>query len=248
MLQFDPADPYPLYLPPHEPAYAAAQLHAAEVDRWLGLETERIEAELVERERVKRELVEGELVARRAEAPLGTEVPPSDQQLWIGLPVQAMLTPYTELRAMLARLAPLPGHTIVDLGAGYGRMGLVIARHHPGVRFLGYEYVVERVRAGQRVIGEQDSSRDESSIELLQADLAAPGFAPISAKTYFIYDYGTRAAIDKTLEDLRRIAQSRTITVVGRGRASRDAIERGQPWLSQVREPVHFGHYSIYCT
>jgi hypothetical protein len=232
MLAFDPQDPYPLLLSPEDATYAEAQLHAAEVDRWLGLETERIECELVTR---------------------GRATP--DQQLWIGLPVQAMLTPYTELRSMLARLAPLPGQTIVDLGAGYGRMGLVIARHHPGVRFVGYEYVAERVNAGGLAIAEQlamSSSRAELRaemyIELTQSDLAAPGFAPIPADTYFIYDYGTRAAIEKTLQDLRALARTRALTVIGRGRASRDAIERDHPWLSQVREPEHLGHYSIYRT
>lgn len=227
MLRFDSLDPYPLLLPPEEPPYVEAQVHSAEVDRWLGVETERIERELV---------------ARRAKAP-----PPSEQQLWIGLPVQAMLTPYTELRAMLARLAPLPGQTVVDLGAGYGRMGLVIARHHLGLAFVGYEYVSERVDEGRRII-HAHSSRDESRIELLQADLAASDFTPTSADYYFIYDYGTRAAIEKTLQDLRTLAQTRPITVIGRGRASRDAIEREHPWLSQIHAPEHCGHYSIYRT
>lgn len=223
MLVFDPQDPFPLLKLPPEATYAQAQLHAAAVDQWLGLETERIEHELV---------------ARRTAQP--------DQQLWIGLPVQAMLTPYTELRAMLARLAPLPGQTIVDLGAGYGRMGLVIARHHPGVSFVGYEYVSERVNEGRRVIAEQLARN--SRIELSQADLAAPDFMPVAADTYFIYDYGTRAAIQKSLNDLREIARTRPLTVIGRGRASRDAIEREHPWLSQVRKPEHLGHYSIYRT
>ena len=219
MLRFDPSDPYPL-LPARSHSYADAQGHAAEVDRWLGLQIEPIEKRL-----------------QSEKASFG------GLQLWIGLPIQAMLTPFTELREMLARVGLSAGQTVIDLGAGYGRMGFVIARHHPGVRFVGYEYVAERVHEGARRLRAAGAPPE---IELLQADLGDPAFAPPGADFYFIYDYGTREAIDKTLEDLRRIAAARPITVIGRGRASRDAIERGQPWLSQVREPEHFGHYSIY--
>jgi hypothetical protein len=80
----------------------------------------------------------------------------------------------------------------------------------------------------------------------LCADLSDLAFRPLAAEFYFIYDYGTPRAISKTLEDLRVIAQRQAITVVGRGRSSRDAIEREQPWLSQVMKPEHHGHYSIY--
>ncbi len=73
-----------------------------------------------------------------------------------------------------------------------------------------------------------------------------PDFKPDAADFFFIYDYGTRPAVQKTLEDLREIARSRPITVVGRGRLSRDAIERQHPWLSQVCPPRHFKNYSIY--
>lgn len=217
MIRFDPLAPYPL-LPAESHTYAEAQVHAAEVDRWLGFEMEPIEGKL------------------HAGMP-GYE----GQQLWIGLPLQAMLTPYTELRSMLARLAPQAGQTVVDLGAGYGRMGFVVARHHPGVRFVGYEFVQERVTEGS---GRLRAAGAEKTSILLQADLSDPAFVPPAADFYFIYDYGTRKAIQKTLEDLREIAATRPICVVGRGRASRDAIEQHHPWLSQVRE--HLGNYSIY--
>jgi hypothetical protein len=216
MLLFDPKDPFPLA---GEHSYAQAQAHAQQVDRWLGLRTAEIEASLA----LKRQL---------------------SQQLWIGLPVTAMLTPYTELRRILATLEPAQGSTIVDLGAGYGRMGFVVTAHYPGVRFVGYEFVGERVEECRRCM--KGDFAQKGDFDMIQADLASPGFAPIPADHYFLYDYGTREAIDKTLEDLRLIARARPITVVGRGRASRDAIERRQPWLSEIIAPQHFGHYSIY--
>jgi hypothetical protein len=227
MPAFDPSDPFPLLEGEAAFPYAEAQRHAAEADRWLGLDAERIE------------------VGIATEARTRMKGGQQRQQLWIGLPVQAMLTPYTEIRAMLARLRLLPGQAIVDLGAGYGRMGLVVDRHHPGVRFVGYEYVLERVREGHRVI---HARGDRPLVQLLQADLSDAGFRPSPADAYLIYDYGTRDAIEKTLEDLRAIARERPIAVIGRGRATRDAIERRHPWLSQVNLPEHCGNHSIYRT
>lgn len=217
-MEFEPADPFP-WVPEDSHTYREAQAHSAQVDAWLGLRTAETEA----------------LISERAGCP-------RDAQHWIGLPVQALLTPYTELRAMLERLRPQPGQWVVDLGAGYGRMGFVLARHFPSVRFLGYEVVPERVAEGKRVL----AMHCGPEIQLERVDLSRSDFSPAIADYYFIYDFGSRAAIEKTLGDLSVIARTRAIVVIGRGRASRDAIERQHPWLSAVLKPEHRKHYSIY--
>jgi len=85
-----------------------------------------------------------------------------------------------------------------------------------------------------------------TSVRLEHADLSSREFSPIEADFYFIYDYGTPKAIEKTLHDLRKMAQIRPITVIGRGRLCRDSIERRHPWLGEVVKPDHIGHSSIY--
>lgn len=249
MLCFDPLNPFPL-LAEGEATYQAAQAHSGLVDEWLGFKLDPIEERLSnERENFD--------TAR-------------DEQHWIGLPIKTLQTPYTEIRSLLSQLVLHPGDRVVDLGAGYGRMGFVIAQHFPGVAFTGYEVVAERVAEGQRVLGlfcrglrglghsvpDADAKRTDvrlglqssvaPTIELLQADLSRADFAPVEASFYFLYDFGSRQAIAKTLNDLREISMREPITVIGRGRASRDAIERGEPWLSQVNPPRHFEHFSIY--
>lgn len=218
MIPFDPENPYPKPLRADALAYKDAQAHAAEVDAWIGLDTERVERELR-----TREVGDGE-------------------QLWIGLGSRALQTPYTEFRGLMERLDLASGQTIVDLGAGYGRLGFVVGRHHPELNFVGYELVNERVVEALKGLAKFDHPR----VRMIQADLASGDFRPVDADAYFIYDYGSREAIEKTLSDLRDVATRRAIIVVGRGRASRDAIERGEPWLSQVVPPEHFDHYSIY--
>ena len=217
MLSFDSDNPFPL-LPPESHSYLDAQNHSAVVDQWLGLEIEKSEA----------------LISKNSKL--------ADRQHWIGLPSQALLTPYTELRSILNQLTPQTGNSVVDLGAGYGRLGHVIGRHYPDVRFIGYECVEERYLEARRCLARWQYAR----VEMILADLNAPDFKPELSDFYFIYDFGEREAIEKTLQDLRRIAQKQTITVVGRGRSSRDAIERQHPWLSDVVKPRHYGHHSIY--
>ena len=173
-LHLDPSNPFPL----HEEggfSYGEEQIYAEQVDAWLGLQTGIIENELSQTGITQS----------------------SSQELWIGLPVKSLLTPYTELR---------------------------------------------KVCEGKRCL----SLHHCHQAQLIEQDLEAEDFSPQAAPFYFIYDYGSRHAIEKTLNDLRIIAQTASITVVGRGRSSRDAIERNHPWLSQVEKPQHFKNYSIY--
>ena len=205
-------------------SYAEAKTHSAWVDERLGIAVEATEA----------------AIARRHAGVLRAP----GVQHWIGLPPETLLTPYTEFRALLERVRPAPGDTVVDLGAGYGRMGFVLHAHFPETRFWGYEVVAERVEEGRLALARHGCAR----AELFLQDLASPGFELPAARIYFLYDYGSREAIAGTLEDLKRIARTREILVIGRGRAARDAIEREHPWLSQVVPPEHGPNSSIYRT
>lgn len=219
IIGFDASDPFPF--PPAGSIYAEAQQHAEAVDAWLGFKIREIERTL-------------------SEDSEPTAFP--NEQKWIGLRTQALLTPYVELRQMLGDLKPAPGQLILDLGAGYGRLGLVLARHFPDAHFRGFEIVRDRVQEGNRVLLEQGAK----NALLIEADISLPEFELPEADFYFLYDYGTRAAIEKTLEDLKSKASRHPITVIGRGRATRDAIEKRHFWLSAVISPLHRGNYSVY--
>jgi hypothetical protein len=165
-----------------------------------------------------------------------------NQQLWLKIPVAAMQTPYSEIREILSHFDVQRKLLVVDLGSAYGRMGFVIARHFPNWNFIGYEVVPERVARSREALSAHPCDRVRFEV----ADLNDENVTPEAGDIFFIYDYGTRDAIGKTLVDLQAIAKQKTITVIGRGRASRDAIERNHPWLSQVENPEHYPHYSLY--
>ncbi|HEY8279454.1 MAG TPA: class I SAM-dependent methyltransferase [Bdellovibrionota bacterium] len=216
MIEFHEKDPFPLVGEIIPELYADSKRHAASVDDWLGLAVEKIESRLAD--------------------------PKDGAERWIGRHSSVFLTPYVELRAWLEELKPKEGSTVVDLGAGYGRLGFVLARHFPEVKFLGFELVPERVREGTAALARFKATN--ASLE--EADLSLPSWKPPVADIYFIYDYGSPEAVRKTLEDLKHISNKKGIIVVGRGRGVRDKIEKEHPWLGSVYGPVHRAHYSIY--
>jgi hypothetical protein len=225
MIQFEVSNPFPI-LDPLSHSQSEERAHAAACDSWLGLRTSEVEGKLLER-------------GSRLRAPAATG---EQQELWFGLDVQALLTPYTELRRILQRLEVQSGQTVIDLGAAYGRMGFVMHRHFSEVRFIGYEYVGERVEEGRRALARFGAK----SASLVHADLA--GIKPAAGDVYFIYDFGTLKAIEKTLHDLRRIANERPIHVVVRGRHCRYLIANRHPWLFDLHPQEQGDRYSIYAS
>jgi hypothetical protein len=200
--------------------YRDGQMHSMQVDEFLGFHIEEIEHEMAKKN-------PGQFEA---------------QEKWIGLTPAALQTPYTEFRTMLNLLELKPGQKVIDLGAGYGRMGMVIGAHYPEVEFIGYEVARERVNEGNRIFNQYSYS----NVKLLYQNLTDPAFELPLADIYFIYDFGTIHSIQKVIGDLKDHAKTHAITLVGRGRAVRDQVERHELWLSSVVPPKHFGNFSFY--
>ena len=214
MVRFERRDPFPFK---DEGTYSKseAKAHAREVDAYLGLRIDAIESRLNQ-------------AGSKRPAP---DASGDHQQLWFGLDPQDLLTPYLELRSTLEAVSVLRGSGhVVDLGAAYGRMGFVIERHFPAMSFTGYEYVGERVLEGAEALNRFGAKRSR----LEHADLTSRGFKLPTADVYFIYDYGTPTAIERTLFALKKLAETREVLIVARGRHSRYAIESKHRWLAKL--------------
>jgi hypothetical protein len=137
-----------------------------------------------------------------------------------------------------------PGESIVDLGAAYCRMAFVLARHYPGVKFLGIECVPQRVAEAQRILKAQGHEHFICSC----ADLSCDEFEIPRAQAYFIYDCGTRSDIEKTLNKLRDLhfTQGMGFRLVARGLRVRAAIDEGQPWLFKTGPLLREADFMIY--
>jgi hypothetical protein len=121
-------------------------------------------------------------------------------------------------------------------------MAHVMDAHVKGLDYVGVVSVQGRAKEAMRVIRE----RALRHAQVIEGDLfQLPEFP--AGDVYFLYDLSARIESSiRILEGLKNQAKARPITVVGRGRASRQLIERDHPWLSQVVNPAHYGNFSVY--
>ncbi len=152
-------------------------------------------------------------------------------------------TPYRELFELLEKLNLQPDAHVVDLGAGYGRMGFVLAFCLPEVRFTGYEIVSQRVQESQRVAKLHEVDPERVRFEC--RDLADPDFAPDDADLYFLYDPFNRDTLVKVMRDLQAVTRRRTIRIASRGKTGelQDYLAqthwlRREGWIQTRHAPI----------
>ena len=204
-----------------------------EIDRFYGFRIDFIEADLLKTAKTMRP--EG-VMANFSEALY------QGHEVWIGLDPQVLNTPYDELVQLCRFLSPDADEIMVDLGAGYGRLGLVLNTYFPKTKFLGYELVSERVEEGQRIFKE----RNCENAQLLCQDLMHEEFELPVAQYYFIYDFGKVAHIRRILEKLEKLADHHHFKVIARGKGVRSLIEHEHKWLTSLNDVHHEEHFSIY--
>lgn len=208
-------------------------LSSPEIDRYFGLKVNEIEESLYH--------------AAKSLRPMGNlsnlgHVLHQGHQTWVGLEPETLQTPYQELVRLCEHLQLKSGELMVDLGAGYGRLGLVLHELYKGVLFKGYELVSERVMEGNRVF----ENFSCINARLFTQDLTDPAFKIPRADYYFIYDYGKVAHIRETLKQIENFTDSGKFKVIARGKGTRSIIEHEHPWLSQINPVIHEENFSIY--
>jgi hypothetical protein len=208
-------------------------LSSPEIDQYFGLSVNEIEQSLYH--------------AAKSLRPCGdlsnlSHVLHGGHQTWIGLEPETLQTPYQELLKICQHLQPKENQLMVDLGAGYGRLGLVLHHLYPGVIFKGYELVPERVAEGNRVFKKLNCDQ----AKLYTQDLTEQFFEIPNADFYFIYDFGKVAHIRETLKQIEKFTDTDRFKVVARGKGTRSIIEHEHPWLSQINPVIHEQNFSIY--
>lgn len=145
-----------------------------------------------------------------------------------GLGVQSSYA--TTLLAL--RYLNLPkGSRFIDLGSGYGRIGLVLGLMRPDIQFIGYEFVKERVDIANKA---STHFQLNSHVQFRTQDLSQSEFKIPVADTYYIFDSFAEASYAIILEQLQEMTQHRRITVVTKGNAK--LWLKNQYWL----EPQEF--------
>jgi hypothetical protein len=163
-------------------------------------------------------------------------------QTWVGLDLQTLQTPYAECLRILQLLKIRPYQHVIDLGAAYGRMGIVIGGLYIKNSFLGYEYVKARVDEGNRVYKELGFTR----CQLKEQDLFDSDFQLPEADIFFTYDYGQVEHIDHTLKQIECIAHKRPVKIVVRGKFTKKIIADRYTSFNLLYEGKLEDFFSIY--
>jgi hypothetical protein len=123
---------------------------------------------------------------------------------------------YATLLLALRYLRIPSGTRFIDLGSGFGRVGLVVGLLRPDIVFTGFELVQQRVdmaSAASEWLGMK------AHVSFIAQDLSATDFAIPEAETYYIYDPFNESTYTHVLAQLNVIAAKRKINVITKGNA-----------------------------
>lgn len=198
------------------------RIHARYLDKYLGYKIPKIELKLLQKYSSYERSVDE---SNRKQHYQGT-------QTWIGLNPQILQTPYNDIYEALLLLKEHNISHVVDIGAGYGRVGLVLNSLYPEARFTGFEIIRQRQVEGNRIY--EKYGLDQCHLKLqnvLEKDFELP-----LADIYFIYDFSEKEDVDLILECLAKIKFNKKFFLFIRGDRTDSLIKSkfGHIWKNQI--------------
>jgi hypothetical protein len=182
--------------------------------------------------------VEGEITALYKNG----EISQNSTQAWIGLHPQILQTPYREIITTLNLFKNVNPKKIVDLGAGYGRIGLVSSQIYPACEFVGYEYVELRLAEARRIF--RKYNLDNCSMR--GDDILEEGFEIPKADLYFVYDFSEPKDLHKLLQKMSERVFKDQFYMVAKGKGVRSIIQNKYPEFWAANGAIHEENWSVY--
>jgi hypothetical protein len=150
---------------------------------------------------------------------------------------------YSTILLALHRLAPKQGCRIIDLGSGYGRVGLACSAMRPDIIFTGYEYVPHRVELSNNA---SLAMGLENNLKFVTQDLSLESFIIPEADIYYFYDPFSKETYKHVLKQIVEISKRRKIQIVAKGDA--------KIWIKDIAnencwprpELIDDGHLSVF--
>ncbi len=150
---------------------------------------------------------------------------------------------YSTILTALRYLKPTQGSRIIDLGSGYGRVGLVIGLLRPDIDFTGYEYVPHRVDIANAAA---KSFHLESHVHFLAQDLAQKNFQIPEADIYYMYDPFSKETYEYVLAQLLTISKKRKISIATKGNARQKLMNLVQRHQWPTPEEFDSGNICLF--
>lgn len=123
---------------------------------------------------------------------------------------------YSTVLSAIHNINPAHGACFIDLGSGYGRVGLVVGLLRPDIKFIGYEYVDFRVQVAQ---SSSERLGLKNHVHFLTQDLSSKDFQIPEADIYYMYDPFSAGTYSHVLSQLISISRHRKITIATKGNA-----------------------------
>lgn len=165
-----------------------------------------------------------------------------DAQAWIGLHPKVLLTPYSEIISFLNHFKDNPPKTVVDLGAAYGRVGIVLNSIYPDCRFIGIELVKARASEANRIYEKHSIVNSK----MIQENIVNKEFEIPDADLYFIYDFGHEGDLRKVLDEISKKMKSHKVSLIVKGEHIRSLIQLNYPIILVKNSVIHEKEWSIY--
>lgn len=134
-------------------------------------------------------------------------------------------TSYSTILKVLEQLQLSENSHLVDLGSGFGRVGLTAGLWREDLRFSGYEYVGHRV-AASNASAERAGVSDR--VRFLQQDLSDASFQIPAADAYYLYDPFSASTYQHVFARLAELGRERKTAVI----AKAGAKQSFQRWMN----------------
>lgn len=134
---------------------------------------------------------------------------------------------YSTILLALKEMKAKKGARVVDLGSGYGRVGLVCALLRDDLNFIGLEYVPHRVEVSKRATTHLGLQR---RLKFEVQDLSLESFSIPVADIYYLYDPFTYETYQYVLGQIVELSKKQKITIVTKGNA--------RSWLEEISKEL----------
>lgn len=208
------------------------RIHSKNLDRTFGYKIPKIEQKLTQK---YRSYYQGPDESNKKKHYFGT-------QTWIGLHPQALQTTYNDIFEALYIIQEHNIDKVVDIGAGYGRVGLVMSSLFPEARFIGFEILKQRQQEGNRVF----EKLKLVNCEILLENVLEEKFILPQAQVYFIYDFSEAEDICKILDELVSRIEEYNFFLITKGDLVDYLLEKKYKQFWQTNGYLSSGEIKIY--